>query len=374
MAAVTRYLLVLAVAALVTYVATPAVLTFSRRVGAVDIPNDRKVHAVPTPTLGGIAMFIGFIVSLAFASFQGPFSGSFRPLFVWPAPELFAIVIGTAIIFLLGVVDDVKGLGAPVKLAGQLMAAGFVFLSGVRLEYFRVPFRGVGALSMSADVSALATIAWIVLIVNAVNLMDGLDGLAAGVTAIAAATFFVYTYQLRLQGLAGPEPTAALISAAIVGITLGFLRYNFNPAKIFMGDSGSMVLGFLLATSTVAGVGRSATQNQSDISAAFLFYLPLAIPLIVLAIPLLDTALAIFRRAKKGLPVFHPDKEHLHHRLLELGHGHRQAVLIMYAWTAVIAGMTLALSFAPVYMLPFAAAALGMVLYTALPKLSGRSL
>lgn len=370
----TLYLMVLAVAALVTYLVTPAVLTFSRRVGAVDVPNDRKVHAVPTPTLGGIAMFIGFIVSLGFASFQQPFSGSFRPLFVWPAPELFAIVIGTTIIFLLGVVDDLKGLGAPMKLAGQLMAAGFVFLSGVRLEYFRVPFRGVGALSMSADISALATIAWIVLIVNAVNLMDGLDGLAAGVTAIAAATFFVYTYQLRLQGLAGPEPTAALISAVIVGMTIGFLRFNFNPAKIFMGDSGSMVLGFLLATSTVAGVGRSATQNQSDISAAFLFYLPLAIPLIVLAIPLLDTALAIVRRAKKGLPVFHPDKEHLHHRLLEIGHGHRQAVLIMYAWTAVIAGMTLALSFAPVYMLPFAAAALGMVLYTALPKLSGRSL
>lgn len=370
----TLYLMVLGVAALVTYLVTPAVLNFSRRVGAVDVPNDRKVHAVPTPTLGGIAMFIGFILSLGFASFQTPFRGSFRPLFVWPVPELFAIIIGTTIIFLLGVVDDLKGLRAPMKLAGQLMAAGFVFLSGVRLEYFRVPFRGVGALSMSADVSALATIAWIVLIVNAVNLMDGLDGLAAGVTAIAAATFFVYTYQLRLQGLAGPEPTAALISAVIVGMTVGFLRFNFNPAKIFMGDSGSMVLGFLLATSTVAGVGRSATQNQSDISAAFLFYLPLAIPLIVLAIPLLDTGLAIVRRAKKGLPVFHPDKEHLHHRLLEIGHGHRQAVLIMYAWTAVIAGMTLALSFAPVYMLPFAAAALGMVLYTALPKLSGRSL
>jgi len=337
MTAVTRYLLVLLVAAGVTYVATPVVLNLSRRLGAVDVPNDRKVHAVPTPTLGGIAMFIGFIVALA-------------------------------------VVDDLKGISAPVKLAGQLLAAGFVFLSGVRLEYFRVPFRDVGALSMSPDVSALATIAWIVLIVNAVNLMDGLDGLAAGVTAIAAATFFVYTYQLGVQGLAGPEPTAALISAVIVGVTLGFLRFNFNPAKIFMGDSGSMVLGFLLATSTVAGVGRSATQNQSDISAAFLFYLPLAIPLIVLAIPLLDTALAILRRAKKGLPVFHPDKEHLHHRLLEIGHGHRQAVLIMYAWTAVIAGMTLAWTFAPIYMLPFAAAALGMVLYTALPKLSGRSL
>jgi UDP-GlcNAc:undecaprenyl-phosphate/decaprenyl-phosphate GlcNAc-1-phosphate transferase len=373
MSPVSRYLMVLIVAGLVTYLVTPVVLRLSRKVGAVDVPNDRKVHAVPTPTLGGAAMFVGFLVSLGFAALQQPFAAFFRPLFVWPSPELFAIVIGTAIIFSLGVVDDLKGISAPVKLAGQLMAAGFVFLSGVRLEYFRVPFRDVGALSMSPDVSALATIAWIVLIVNAVNLMDGLDGLAAGVTAIAAATFFVYTYQLSAQGLTGPEPTAALLSAVIVGITVGFLRYNFNPARIFMGDSGSMVLGFLLATSTVAGVGRSATQNQSDISAAFLFYLPLAIPLIVLAIPLVDTALAIFRRAKKGLPVFHPDKEHLHHRLLELGHGHRQAVLIMYAWTAVIAGMTLALSFAPVYMLPFAAAALGMVLYTALPKLSGRS-
>lgn len=373
MSAVTRYLMVLVVGALVTYIATPAVVTFSRRVGAVDVPNDRKVHAVPTPTLGGIAMFIGFMVALAFASLQAPFASSFSPLFVWPAPELFAIVIGTAVIFVLGVVDDLKGMSAPVKLAGQLLAAGFVFLSGVRLEYFRVPFREVGALSMSPDVSALATIVWIVLIVNAVNLMDGLDGLAAGVTAIAGATFFVYTYQLSAQGLAGPEPTAALISAVIVGITLGFLRYNFNPAKIFMGDSGSMVLGFLLATSTVAGVGRSATQNQSDISAAFVFYLPLVIPLIVLAIPLLDTALAVLRRAKKGLPVFHPDKEHLHHRLLEIGHGHRQAVLIMYAWTAVISGMTLALTFARAYMLPFAAAALAMVLYTALPKLNGRS-
>jgi UDP-GlcNAc:undecaprenyl-phosphate GlcNAc-1-phosphate transferase len=374
MSAVAQYILVLLVGALVTYIATPVVLKMSRRFGAVDIPNDRKVHAVPTPTLGGAAMFLGFLAALAFASFQEPFTTSFRPLFVWPAPELFAIVVGTLIIFILGMVDDVKGLSAPVKLAGQLMAAGFVFLSGVRLEYFRVPFRGVGALSMSADVSALATIAWIVLIVNAVNLMDGLDGLATGVTAIAAGTFFIYTYQLSVQGLAGPEPTAALISAIIVGITLGFLRYNFNPARIFMGDSGSMSLGFLLATSTVAGVGRSATQSPSDISAAFIFYLPLVVPLIVLGIPILDTTLAVLRRARKGKPVFHADKEHLHHRLLDLGHGHRQAVLIMYVWTALIAGVTLALTFRPIYVVPFVAVALGMVLYTALPGLGKRSL
>lgn len=372
--AVVPYLLVLLAGGAVTYMVTPLILTLSRKIGAVDVPNDRKVHAVPTPTLGGTAMLAGLAGALGIASLLKPFAGSFRPTFSWPVPELVGIIIATLIIFLLGVVDDLKGVKVPVKISGQLLAAGFVFINGVRLEYFRVPFRGVGALSLSPDVSALATIAWIVVIVNAVNLMDGLDGLAAGVTAIAAATFFIYTYQLSRQGLVGPEPTAALLSAVIVGITLGFLKYNFNPARIFMGDSGSMTLGFLLATSTVVGVGRSATQNQSDISAAFLFYLPLAIPLIVLAIPILDTMLAIVRRAKKGMPVFHPDKEHLHHRLLEIGHGHRQAVLIMYAWTAVIAGMTLAWSFAPVYLVPFGGAALGMVLYTALPGLDRRSL
>lgn len=371
--AVINYLAICFVGAVATYLATPVILNVSRRIGAVDVPSDRKVHAVPTPTLGGAALFAGFLAALLSASLLDPFRDSFRPLFVWPAPEVLAIIAGASIIFLLGVVDDMKGLKAPVKLSGQLLAAGFVFLSGVRLEYFRVPLRDVGALSMSPDVSALATIAWIVIIVNAVNLMDGLDGLAAGVTAIAAGTFFVYTYQLNRQGLIGPEPTAAMLSAVTVGVTLGFLKYNFNPAKIFMGDSGSMVLGFLLATATVAGVGRSATQTQSEISAAFVFYLPLVIPLIVLVIPISDTLLAIVRRARKGRHVFHADKEHLHHRLLELGHGHKQAVLIMYAWTAVIAGMTLAWTFERVYMVPFIAAALAMVLYTALPKLDKRS-
>jgi len=364
------YLIVLVAGGVGAYLATPAVLALSRKIGAVDIPDDRKVHAVPTPTLGGAAIFIGLLVAAVVAAGLKPFRDSFQPLGVWPLPELVAIIVGAAIIFVIGVVDDLKGLKAPVKLSGQLLAAGFVFLSGVRLEYFRVPLKGVGALSMSADISAIATIAWIVIIVNAVNLMDGLDGLAAGVTAIAAGTFFVYTYQLSRQGLAGPEPTAQLLSAAVVGTTLGFLRYNFNPARIFMGDSGSTTLGFLLATATVVGVGRSGTQNPSDVSAAFVFYLPLVIPLIVLAIPLLDTIMAIVRRARKGQHVFNADREHLHHRLLEIGHGHRQAVLIIYAWTAIIAGMTLAWTFAPpVFMVPFLGAALAILLYTVLPRM-----
>lgn len=368
------YLLILVVGVVASYLTTPFVLRLSRRIGAVDIPDDRKVHAVPTPTLGGTAIFVGMIAAGLAAASLKPFAPFFRPFLVWPLSEMVGILGGAAIVFVLGVIDDVKGLRAPVKLSGQLLAAGFVFLSGVRMEYFRFPVRGVEALSLSPDISAIITVLWIVLVVNAVNLMDGLDGLAAGITAIAASTFFVYMYQLSLQGLAGPEPTAQLISIIILGTTLGFLRYNFNPAKIFMGDSGAMTLGFLLATATVVGVGRSATTvvvpGQSEVSVAFLFYLPLAIPLIVLAIPILDTLLAVVRRARRGSHVFHADREHLHHRLLELGHGHRQAVLIMYAWAGVIAGLMLALTFARVYTLPFLGAALAILLYTVLPRLA----
>ncbi len=363
------YLTVAVVGAVIAYAVTPGVLLLSRKIGAVDIPDDRKVHAVPTPTLGGAAIFIGVIGALIAASRLSQFRAVFGPIFVWPLPEMIGIVAGASIIFVLGVIDDLKPLRAPAKLSAQLLAAGLVFMSGVRMEYFRFPVKGVGALSLSPDISAIVTIVWIVGVVNAVNLMDGLDGLAAGIIAIAAGTFFVYSYQLSEQGLSGTEPTAQLISIIIVGATLGFLRYNFHPAKIFMGDSGAYLLGFLLATATVVGVGRTATQNQVGVSASFLFYLPLVIPLIVLAIPILDTVFAVIRRASRGQHVFHADRGHLHHRLLEIGHGHRKAVLIMYAWAGTLAGMTLTWTFvSPVWVLPFAVAAFAIFVYTVLPR------
>jgi len=363
------YLTAAVVGAVMAYAVTPWILLLSRKIGAVDIPDDRKVHAVPTPTLGGAAIFVGVIGALIAASRLSHFRGVFGPIFVWPLPEMVGIIAGAAIIFVLGVIDDLKPLRAPIKLSAQLLAAGLVFMSGVRMEYFRFPVEGVGALSLSPDISAIVTIVWIVGVVNAVNLMDGLDGLAAGIIAIAAGTFFVYSYQLGQQGLSGTEPTAQLISIIIVGATLGFLRYNFHPAKIFMGDSGAYLLGFLLATATVVGVGRTATQNQVGVSASFLFYLPLVIPLIVLAIPILDTVFAVIRRASRGQHLFQADRGHLHHRLLEIGHGHRKAVLIMYAWAATLAGMTLTWTFvAPVWVLPFAVAALAIFVYTVLPR------
>ena len=366
------YLLVLLCSAVTSYVLTPAVLRLSRRLGAVDVPDDRKVHAVPTPTLGGVAIFCGFLAGFAVASALGPFRTAFQPLISWPPSEPVAVVLGAAMVFALGIIDDLHGLAAPTKLAGQILAAGFVFLGGVRLQWFRLP--PFGTLSLGASDSAVVTIAWIVVIVNAVNLIDGLDGLAAGITLIAGGTFFIYSFELS-KGLALSEQiqlTAPLISIVVVGSALGFLRHNFNPAKIFMGDSGSMTLGFLIATATVVGVGRLPPSNP--VSESVIFYLPVLIPAVVLAIPILDTFLAVLRRARRGVDIFDADKRHLHHRLLEIGHGHRQAVLIMYAWTAVIAGAGLAISFAPIFTVPFAAAAVAILLYTVLPRLARRGL
>lgn len=367
MAAVGPYLLLLVVAAGFSYAVTPLVIPLSRKLGAVDVPDDRKVHAAPTPSLGGVALFVGFLAAFIVAARMDQFAPSFRPFFVFPPNEPLAIAIGATFLLIVGMVDDIKGVSAPARLAAQIAAGGFVFLSGVRLEFIRWPL-GTDAVVLSQDISAIATILWIVLIVNAVNLIDGLDGLAAGITAIAAGSFFIYTFQVN-QGLAEGElleQNAPLIAIIVVGATLGFLRYNFNPAKIFMGDSGAYVLGFLLAVATVVGIGRSA---QNPIPESLLFYLPLAIPLLVLAIPLLDTTLAVVRRARRGRHVFQADKEHLHHRLLELGHGHRQAVLIMYAWVAILAGTTLTLSFVPstAFRLVFGVAALAAFLYTVLP-------
>jgi UDP-GlcNAc:undecaprenyl-phosphate GlcNAc-1-phosphate transferase len=364
------YLLVMMVAGVVTYFSTPIVLRFSRKLGAVDIPDDRKVHAVPTPTLGGVALMIGFLGALGAAAAIPTFQASFLPFSLVAPTEVVGIAISAGLIFALGVIDDLRGLKAPAKFSGQLLAAGVAVLSGVRLIYFRFPF--VGALTLSPDLQVIFTVLWIVMIVNAVNLIDGLDGLAAGITAIAAGSFFAYSYVLSAQGLARPEPTAPLISITIVGCALAFLRYNFNPAKIFMGDSGALTLGFLLATATVVGVGQSAPENPLSRSALFLFYLPLAIPLIVLAVPILDTVLAVVRRARRGRHLFQADKEHLHHRLLEIGHGHRQAVLIMYGWASAIAGLMLALSFIPnkVYAYLFGLATIALFLYTMLPRLT----
>jgi UDP-GlcNAc:undecaprenyl-phosphate GlcNAc-1-phosphate transferase len=359
----TPYLLIGLVALVTTFICTPLVRYAALRLRLIDNPEDRKVHARATPTMGGIAIFIGLLVAGAVAALMPEFQEVFTD-----SADVLGIAAGALVIFALGVVDDIRPLPAAVKLAGQVFASGILFLSGIRMQFILLP--GSETISLSEDVSVLVTIFWLVAMINAVNLVDGLDGLAAGIVAIAASSFFVYTFQLASREGLGDAPSAPLIAIMIVGVTLGFLRYNFYPASIFMGDSGSMLLGLVLGAATIVGVGQS--QLSDTASEVFLAYAPLLIPALVVALPLLDAILAVVRRARRRRSIFHADKEHLHHRLMDMGHGHRQAVIVMYLWSGLAAGAALAFTFLPtsslVFALPIAVGAI--VLYTLFPLLT----
>ncbi|MGH2784995.1 MAG: glycosyltransferase family 4 protein [Actinomycetota bacterium] len=324
------YFVVFAVAAGVSFVATPLVKRLAAKVGAVDVPDDRKVHSAPTATLGGLAIFAGFAVGLGTAWLMG----DFKELFDFSSEPIGVLVAGVAVVAL-GAVDDMRGLKASSKLAGQVVATGALVLAGVQVLYFWLP--GTGLVSLSPDMSALLTVIWTILLINAVNLIDGLDGLAAGVSGIAAMALFAYAY--RTSG--GVPTTAALLAALVVGSCAGFLPHNFNPAKIFMGDSGSMLLGLLLASSTISGVGRTIEPDLSDVAGLII---PVLLPFFVLAVPLADTSLAVLRRVRDRRPLAMPDKRHIHHWLFDMAGSHRQAVLVMYLWSAMLASTTLVLS------------------------------
>jgi len=332
---VISYLVVFGVSAGVAFVTTPLVRRFSVRVGAIAHPTDRAVHLEPTPTMGGLAMFLGMLAGLGVSRLLPFFDELSRT-----TSDPVATLVATSAIVLVGVFDDLKGVTALGKLTGQVFAAGLMILGGVQLLYFLFP--GQGVLVLSADLAVPFTIVWVLAIVNAVNLIDGLDGLASGMVTIAAISFFVYME--RFPGIAGGEASgAALVSAIAAGVSIGFLPWNFNPARIFMGDTGSMLLGMLLAVATVSGVGRNPyPPTGGDLA---VIAIPIFVPLLVLAIPILDVLLAIVRRVRRGQRIAHADKEHIHHRLLDIGHGYRKAVLLMYLWSALISGSALAVAF-----------------------------
>lgn len=321
-----EYLSIAAVSGLVAFLLTPAVKRVAVARGYIDSPTDRAVHLSPTPTIGGVALVAGIAAGFAVAAVVPALRDSFR------FTEAAGLVAGAILTLVLGLLDDRHELSPRAKFAGQVFAAGIVYLAGVRLTYFWTP--GLGVLYLSPDISAIATVLWIVLLMNATNFIDGLDGLCAGLTAIASAALLVYTLDLPSQFL-GPDPVAPLVSAAVFGACLGFLPHNFNPAKIFMGDTGAMPLGLLLGGATVSVIGRYAGGPSSVGRVA----LPLIfMPLVLIAVPLADLLLAVFRRWRAGKPVTVADKEHIHHRLMNIGHSHRRAVLIMYGWAALLAG------------------------------------
>ena len=357
------YLAVFLAAALTTTVATPLVRQLVVAIGAIDHPSDRKVHPRDTPTAGGLAMFLGLMAAVGVSRLL-PF---FHDVNVG-GPEPLAVVVTCTLMMGLGVVDDLRGTTALTKLTAQLFIAGVLVLLGVQLAYFWLP--GSGIVVLSGDLPTVLTILWVVAVANAVNLVDGLDGLAAGMVAIAAAVFFVY--MVRTPSTFGDASQAALLSAITAGVCLGFLPWNFHPARIFMGDSGSMLLGMLVAIATISGVGRNPYPPSGGDLAAVAG--TVTVPLLVLAIPFLDVVLAIARRTRRGQGIGHADKEHLHHRLMDIGHGHRQAVLLMYLWSALLSGSGLAIGlidgWAVVGLILVGVVAL--FLFTALPLLTGR--
>jgi len=335
---VREYLLCLAAAAAVTYLTVPLARVLALRWGAMAEVRDRDVHDTPTPRLGGLAMLAGLIAGLLLASKLPQMSS----VFTGEARAPLALLGGVGIIVALGLVDDRWGLAAPTKLAGQVLAASVMALQGISIIW--LPFGGT--LVLDPVTSVLLTVLVVLVCINAINMVDGLDGLAAGIVAVAAMAFFAYSYLLSVEVGFERATLATLISALLVGMCVGFLPYNVYPARIFMGDTGSMLLGFLMAAAIITLSGQidpSAIEGGTLLPAL----LPILLPLAVLVLPFLDLALAVLRRTRKRRSPFAPDKQHLHHRLLEMGHSQRRTVLLMYAWTAVVAAAALTMAFVP---------------------------
>jgi UDP-GlcNAc:undecaprenyl-phosphate GlcNAc-1-phosphate transferase len=357
------YAVIFVVAAVSTWVLTFPVRRLAERIGYVAQPDERKVHQRVTPQAGGVAMFVALLLTVAVAAsvpaLSALFQGSSQPL---------GLVLGAAAIFVVGVIDDLRDMSAPAKMAGQVLAAMILYFLGVTFIQFKVPLAGF--VVPGADYTPLLTAIWVIAITNAVNLIDGLDGLAAGVVAIASGALAVYGLHLQHLGNLTTDNIGPLVAVVTCGLCLGFLPHNFHPAKIFMGDAGALLLGLLMAASTMLIGGRAAGTVQTGTAAqsgeTYFFFAPLFIPFFILGVPLFDMAFAFVRRTANRTGFATPDKNHLHHRLLRLGHGHRRSVLILWAWTALLSGFVLF----PLYIssvnaiIPFGVLALGVVLFT----------
>lgn len=339
------YLLTLCVTAAVTYLLTGPVRKFAIATGAMPEIRARDVHREPTPRLGGIAMFFGLCAGLLVADHLQNLNSVFEL-----SNEPRALLSGAALIWLIGVLDDKFELDALIKLGAQMISAGVMVAQGLTILWLPIP--GVGVVSLTPWQGTLLTVALVVLTINAVNFVDGLDGLAAGMVCIAAAAFFLYAYRLWYGYTIEAAAPATLFTVILMGMCLGFLPHNMHPARIFMGDSGSMLIGLILAASAISITGQvdpdalkifeGSTRQATH--AALPVFIPLVLPLTIIAIPMADLILAIVRRTWKGQSPFAADRGHLHHRLLEIGHSHSRAVLIMYFWSALIAFGTLAYS------------------------------
>lgn len=331
-----EYVLVLLVAAAVTYLLTVVAREIALRTGAVARVRDRDVHEEPIPYLGGLAMLGGLVAAYLVAR-ELPFLSANSGPYVFR--DAGVVLIAGALICAVGVLDDLFELDALTKLGGQVLAAAF--LIGFQIQYIYISWDGE-QFALDRAQGALLTGFVVVATVNAVNFVDGLDGLAAGVVGIGAIAFFVFSYELTRLNSAERATTAALLSVALAGACIGFLVHNFHPARLFMGDSGSMLIGLVLSASAVTLTGQFSgpeiAQGGAGSQASLLpTLLPLLLPVSILLVPIVDLVLAVVRRTRAGRSPFAPDKQHLHHRLLEIGHSQRRAVAIMWLWAALVA-------------------------------------
>jgi UDP-GlcNAc:undecaprenyl-phosphate GlcNAc-1-phosphate transferase len=365
-----EYVLTLLVAAAVTYVLTPLVRRFAIAVGAMHAARDRDVHVVPTPLLGGFAMYGGLAAGLVVASQLSSLKSVFAD-----TNMARGLLLAGGLVVVMGFVDDRWGMGVISKLAGQVAAGVILVWSGAEVTWLPAP--GGTTLGLTSDQQIAVTILVVVITINAVNFIDGLDGLAAGIVGIGAAAFFAYyftlTHRLGLPDQAGP----ALASAVLAGICLGFLPHNYHPARIFMGDTGAMLIGLLLAyapISSLASLDPGSLTNYASGTAInrFATLVPLLLPAAIMLIPYADLLMAVIRRARKGMSPFAPDRKHLHHRMLDIGHSHRTSVLIMYLWAALFAGSVVWLSIVQTPLIVLVIVTVGamlVLLFVSMPRL-----
>ena len=357
-----EYALVLLVTAAVTYLLTPLVRRFAVASGAMAEPRARDVHVEPTPLLGGLAMYGGLVAGLVIASRLSFLEDPFQTA---GSRSEAGLLLAGAFVVVIGFADDRWGLSAISKLAGQVAAAGILVWSGQSLPWLPMPSGGV--FSLEPDLSATLTIMLVVITINAINLIDGLDGLAAGIVAIAALSFLAYSYTLIRTIGNTSQSLPAVAAALLAGMCLGFLPHNFYPARIFMGDVGAGLLGLLLAygpISSTASLDPALLTNYTHGQALNRFptLLPLLVPAAIFVVPYTDLMFAIIRRMRAGKPLMAADRQHLHHRLLNIGHSYRQSVLIMYLWAALFSVTVVSLSVVRTHLIVLAAATVIAVL------------
>ncbi|MFD0704158.1 MraY family glycosyltransferase [Alloscardovia venturai] len=328
------YIFIAAIAGAVTWFLTPVIRQVAFRIGAVGEVRERDVHTVPTPRIGGVAMLIGIVVAFIVASRTPWVSG----LFV-ETQQLWVVLLGAVLICLLGVVDDLWDLDWMLKMSGQLLISLLVSWGGIQIV--SLPLGNLYSVSTSWSIAISAFL--LVASINAVNFVDGLDGLAAGIVAIGGVAFAIYSYMLA-RSTASFASVAIIIDVVIVGVCIGFLLHNWHPASIFMGDSGSMLLGYMVTCASIVMTGR-LDPSAHHVNVYLPVFIPILLPILVLFLPVLDMILAIVRRVSKGLSPMHPDRMHLHHRMLRIGHSVRGAVAILWCWAALISFSSVLLLF-----------------------------